>query len=48
MCIRDRYPKEKTLYIFDGEHEEIFKIGDWNYFINNCEEIVRKFLNGEL
>ena len=42
------YPKEKTLYIFDGEHEEIFKIGDWSYFINNCEEIVGKFLDGEL
>ena len=42
------YPKEKTLYIFDGEHEEIFKIGDWSYFINNCEEIVRKFLDGKL
>ncbi|WP_294654371.1 ankyrin repeat domain-containing protein [uncultured Fusobacterium sp.] len=42
------YPKEKTLYIFDGEHEEIFKIGDWSYFINNCEEIVGKFLDGDL
>ena len=42
------YPKEKTLYIFDAEHEEIFKIGDWSYFINNCEEIVGKFLDGEL
>ena len=42
------YPKEKTLYIFDGEHEEIFKIGDWSYFINNCEEIIGKFLDGEL
>ena len=42
------YSKEKTLYIFDGEHEEIYKIGDWNYFINNCEEIVGKFINGEL
>ena len=39
------YPKEKTLYIFDGEHEEIFKIGDWSYFINNCEEIVGSFLD---
>lgn len=42
------YPKEKTLYIFDGEHEEIFKIGDWSYFINNCEEIIGKFLDREL
>lgn len=42
------YSKEKILYIFDGEHEEIYKIGDWNYFINNCEEIVGKFINGEL
>ncbi len=42
------YPKEKNIYIFDAEHEEIFKIGEWNYFISNCEEIVNKFLNGEL
>lgn len=42
------YSKEKILYIFDGEHEEIYKIGDWSYFINNCEEIVGKFINGEL
>lgn len=42
------YPKEKNIYIFDAEHEEIFKIGDWSYFINNCEEIIGKFLDGEL
>ena len=42
------YPKEKTLYIFDAEHEEIYKIGDWSYFINNCEKIIGKFLDGEL
>ncbi len=42
------YSKDKTIYAFDGEHEEIFKVGDWNYFINNCETIVGKFINGEL
>lgn len=42
------YPKEKNIYILDSEHNEIYKIGDWSYFINNCEEIVEKFLTEEL
>ena len=42
------HSKDKKLYAFDGEHEEIFEVGDWDYFINNCKTIVGKFINGEL
>ena len=42
------YVKDKSIYLLDVEHEEIFKLGDWEYFINNCEEIIGKFLDGEL
>ncbi|UUV17063.1 ankyrin repeat domain-containing protein [Fusobacteria bacterium ZRK30] len=40
--------KNKNIYILDAEYEEITKIGDWNYFIKNCEEIISKFINGDI